>query len=331
MNDNSVWTQLTRLPFLGLYTKVINAAMELDVFSQLSAPITAPALAQANGWDPANTRYLLSALVSVGFLTKEGDAYRNTEEADRYLVKGKPEYLGGFLLFYGLNEGAVPMDVKALVTKGPQQPEQVEQNLDFEQYGKVLREAQRGYRQEELLRLVRALPENKRIHRVLDMGCATGLLGLAVVGDEPERTGVLFDQIPPALIQESVDAAGLTARVEVKTGSFLTDGLGDGYDLILAIGVMLFAKGQLEPFLKKCRDALNPGGVLLVVGEGIEPDQTGPWDMVMGYLPYYLQGADMGVVRDEVAQAAKAAGFTGHEKHTELLCSGTQDVEVFRN
>ena len=330
MEQNSVWNQLTRLPYLGLYTNLINSAMQLDVFSHLTAPITAQALAQAQGWNEANTRYLLSALVSVGFLKKEGDRYQNTPEADRYLVRGTPEYLGGFLLFYGLSEGGVPMDVKALVTKGPQQPEQVDQNLDFEQYGKALREAQLGYRQEELLRIVRALPENKSIRKVLDMGCATGLLGLAVVNDAPERTGVLFDQLPPALIQESVDQAGMNGRIEVKNGNFLTDDLGGGYDLILAIGVMLFAKGQMEPLLKKCYDALNPNGVLLVVGEGIEPDQTGPWDMVLGYLPYYLQGADMGVVRSEVSDAARAAGFTRFEKHTELLCSGTQDIDVIR-
>lgn len=330
MNKNSVWSQLTELPFLGLYTKLINASMQLDVFSPLTTPTTAEALAKANGWNETNTRYLLSALVSIGFLEKNGDTYHNTPEADRYLVKGSPEYLADFLLFYGLNEGTVPMDVKKLVTEGPQQPEAVEQSLDFEQYGNALRGAQRGYRQEEILRIVRSLPENEGIRRVLDIGCATGLLGLAVIGDQAERTGVLFDQIPPSLIEASVAEAGLTGRAEVKNGNFLTDDLGGGYDLILAIGVMLFAKGQMEPLLKKCYDALNPGGVLLVVGEGIAPDQTGPWDMVMGYLPYYFQGMDMGVLKDEVVQAAKAAGFTNFEKRTELLCSGTQDIDILR-
>lgn len=330
MEQNSVWNQLTTLPFLGLYTNLLNTSMELDVFSPLSTPMTAEALAEARGWDKANTRYMLSALVSVGFLKKEGETYQNTPDADRYLVKGKPEYLGGFLLFYGMNEGGVPMDMKKLVAEGPQQPQQMEQALDFEQYGKALREAQLGYRQQEMLGIVRTLPENKTIRCVLDVGCATGLLGLAVIGDEAGRTGVLFDQLPPALIQASVEETGLGARVEVKNGNFLTDDLGSGYDLILGIGIMLFAKGQMAPLLKKFYDALNPGGVLLLVGEGIEPDQTGPWDMVMGYLPYYLQGMDMGVVRDEIVDAAKTVGFTQFEKRTELLCSGTQDIDILR-
>ena len=59
----------------------------------------------------------------------------------RYLVKSSPEYLGGFILFYGQNEGMVPMDVKKLLAEGPQPMPQMEmeQNLDFAQYGQMLR------------------------------------------------------------------------------------------------------------------------------------------------------------------------------------------------
>lgn len=38
-------------------------------------------------------------------------------------------------------------------------------------------------------------------------------------------------------------------------------------------------------------------GVQRVDSEGIAPDYTGPWDMTLGYLPYYMQGMDMGVLK----------------------------------
>ena len=60
---------------------------------------------------------------------------------------------------------------------------EMEQNLDFAQYGQMLRMSEEGYRQQEILRIVRELPENSMIRRVLDVGCAAGLLGLAVIGD----------------------------------------------------------------------------------------------------------------------------------------------------
>lgn len=326
-----VWEQLVRFPFLNLYSRLVHAAMELDVFSHLRARATAKGLADQMGWHEGNTEYMLSALVSIGFLKKEAGAYQNTEETDRYLVKGTAEYLGGFLPFY-MQEGMAPMDVKLLVTKGPQpqQQEAIEQQLDFAAYAQRMRQAQEGYRQQELLRIVRSLPENERIKRVLDLGGATGLLGLAAIGDQTDRTGVLFDRFPQTVVQESISLAGLEGRAESACGDFLSDSIGSGYDLIMAISVMLFAKGRMEKLLKKCYDALNPGGVLLVVGEAIAPDHTDPWDMVMGYLPYYFQGMDMGVLKNEVSDAAMRVGFTKCEKRTERLCSGTQDIDIIR-
>lgn len=102
------------------------------------------------------------------------------------------------------------MDVKLLVTKGPQsqQQEAMEQQLDFASFAQRMRQAQEGYRQQELLRIVRSLPENDQIRRVLDLGGATGLLGLAVIGDRPDRTGVLFDRFPPAVVEESISLIG---------------------------------------------------------------------------------------------------------------------------
>jgi SAM-dependent methyltransferase len=332
MKEIGIWKQLTQLPFLTLYTNLINSAMQMDVFSQLSKKVTAKEVADKMGWNEANTGYFLSALVSVGFVKKEGDFFINSEEAEKYLVKGKPEYLGGFLLYYGMNEGSMPMDVVKLVTEGPQpiQKQAVDQQLDFAQYGALLRQAQEGYREQEILRIVRSLPENGRIRKILDAGCATGLLGLAVIKDMDERKGVLFDQLPKELLWESVEKAKLENRVEVISGNFMNDDLGKNYDMIMAVSVMLFAKGNMEHLMKKFYDALNPGGVLLVVSEGIERDVTGPWDMVMGYLPYYFQGMDLGVKKDEVVEAARRAGFKKFEKRSELLCSGTQDIDIIR-
>ena len=328
MKNLTVWEQLVQLPYLNLYSTLVNAALELDIFSNLTQPVTAGELAAERGWNEANTAHVLGALSSLGFVEQEDGKYRNSGESQRYLVKGGPEYLGGFLLFYGQSEGGVPMDVKKLLREGPQPLPQMEQHLDFSQYGQMLRMSEEGYRQQEILRIVRAIPENGSIRRVLDVGCAAGLLGLAVIGDGPERTGVLFDRIPPQIIQSSMEQAGLADRVQVMQGDFLTDSIGTSYDLILAVSMMVFAKGRMEPVLKKFRDALNPEGVLVVISEGIAADLSGPWDMVTGYLPYSLNGMDIGVKAGEIPEAARRAGFTRIETRMEVLCSGEQDIHI---
>ncbi len=332
MKKLSVYEQLTQLAFLPIYHRLVRAAMELDVFSNLSAPVSAEDLAARKGWNAANTKVLLDSLFSLGFVRKNEDRYVNSEEAERYLVSSSADYASGFLMMY-MQDGLEPLDVAKLVREGPEPSgrQQTQQSLDFVQYGESFRNAQRGCRQQEILRIVRSLPENGRIRKILDIGCNTGLLGLAVIGDSPDRTGVLFDMPPLCpLIDESIKQEGLENRAQSRGGNFLEDDLGSGYDLILAVSVMLFAKGDMEGFLKKLYDALAPGGVAVCIGEGIEKDYSAPWDMIMGYLSFRLQGVDMAVRAGEVEEAAKKAGFTGIEKSTELLCFGTQDIVILR-
>lgn len=332
MKELGTLKQIAQLAYLPIYHELMSGALELDVFSRLDQPISAEDLAAKEGWNKANTEYLLDALYSIGLLRFEDGRFVNTDETSRYLSADSPDYAGGFLLSY-IQEGLVPLDVEKLVKEGPDPSNQaqMDQSLDFTKFGDAFRAAQRGCRQQEVLRIVRSLPENEQIKNVLDIGCNTGLLGLAVVEDRANRRGVLFDMPPLVpLIEESAAQMGLSERVSAKGGNFLTDDLGEGYDLILAISIMLFAKADMPAFLKKLFDALAPGGVVVCVGEGVHPDFCDPWDMVMGYLPYWFQGMDMAVRHGEIESAAKEAGFTAVETRTELLCSGTQDIVILR-
>ncbi len=332
MKEISLYKKLAQLSFLPIYIRLIKGAMELDVFSRLTEPKSAEKVAEEAGWDAGCTAVLLDSLCSVGFIEKADDRYVNTEEGSRYLVSSSPEYAAGFLKMY-MQDGMTPLDVAKLVREGPNPSaaEQMDQSLDFIQYGDSFRAAQRGCRQQEVLRIVRAMPENSGIRKILDIGCNTGLLGLAVINDAPDRTGLLFDMPPLCpLIDESIRQEGLSDRARSMGGNFLTDDLGTDYDLILAVSVMLFAKRDLPSFLKKLYDALAPGGVVLCIGEGIREDGCAPWDMVMGFLSYRFQGMDLAVRAGEIEAAAKAAGFREAETETELLCSGTQDIIILR-
>ena len=327
----SIYEQLTALPYLSAYRRLIEGAIELDVFSQLEEPVTAAALGQRMGWHEGNTLYLLQGLSSIGYVKKSGDTFQNTLDASKYLVKGKPEYMGSVLLFFGSNQGMALEGLAEQVKNGPKPMEQTEQSLDFAAYGAMMREAQSGIRQQELLEIVRSLPENGQIRRVLDLGCGAGMLGIAVVNDAPGRTGVLFDQPPmQPLMEETVALYGMQEKLSVMVGDFTKDDIGTGYDLILCSSIMLFAIMGGPAFFARLRDALNPGGVVLCLNEGLEPDRSGPWDMVLGYLTYNLQGMPMGVIKGQVAEVAGAGGFERIENRTLLLSTGTHDINILR-
>src|SRR5262245_54845989 len=81
-------------------TEALRAAIELDLFTQVAAGgRTAEQLAQACRASPRGVRILADYLTTLGFLQKDGDAYQLTPDAEAFLDRRAPGYLGGTLEF----------------------------------------------------------------------------------------------------------------------------------------------------------------------------------------------------------------------------------------
>ncbi len=327
----TIYEQLTALPYLSTYQQLIQGAIKLDLFSHLETPKTVGDLSRKMNWNEYNTLNLLKGLYSLGYIKRQGDTFCNMPETSNYLVKGKPAYMGEVLTFFCNNQGMNLGDVVQQVKEGPKPMEQTQQTMDFASFGEAMRKAQSGIRQHELLEIVRTLPENKSIRKVLDLGCGAGCFGIAIVQDAPERKGVLFD-LPSMqkLIEETVKISEMQENITVKTGDFLKDEIGSDYDLILCSSIMFLGLAEDAGFFKKLKDALNPGGLVLCLNEGIEPDYSGPWDMILGYMAFNLQGMPMGVIKGQIADTAKTAGFNSIENRGVLLSTGTYDINILR-
>ena len=78
--------------------KVLLSAVELGVFTELTrGPADLPTLTARLGLHPRAARDFLDALVALGMLTRDGGVYANTPEADAFLDRAKPGYVGGLL------------------------------------------------------------------------------------------------------------------------------------------------------------------------------------------------------------------------------------------
>src|SRR4051812_47823277 len=81
-------------------TEALRAAIELDLFTHVAAGRrTAADIAMACKAAPRGVRILADYLTILGFLRKQDDCYELTPDADAFLNRNSPAYLGGVLDF----------------------------------------------------------------------------------------------------------------------------------------------------------------------------------------------------------------------------------------
>ena len=80
-------------------------------------------------WDEGNTFNLLKGLYSLGYLERKGDTFCNMLETAKYLIKGKPAYMGSVLMFFCNNRGMSLGNVAQQVKEGPKPQEKTQQSM----------------------------------------------------------------------------------------------------------------------------------------------------------------------------------------------------------
>ncbi len=151
-----------------------------------------------------------------------------------------------------------------------------------------------------------------RHHRLLDVGGGEGAF-LATVGARvPELDLALYD-LPAVCDRARVrfDQAGLTARMAVFGGDFLTDPLPQGYDIISLVRILHDHDDMPAlALLRAVHAALPQGGTLLVA----EPMAHTPGAEPAGdaYFGFYLLAMGSGRPRgpEEIQAMLQAAGFS---------------------
>lgn len=326
--------------YYPLYTQILLAGIRFEIFSELKETKKPIEIAEKLSLHPENTGRLLDALAAMELLEKKEGLYKNTALSDKHLVKGSDSYLGEYLLeeYRRTNSGMggfESINIVKLVKEGPdngcRNKEGLEAHALFEDYTEMVKRSQRAGRAREIADIVASLPEFGGFKKMLDLGGGPGLIGMAVVQSHPVLKGVIFE-IPAVkkAVEESVKEYGLEGRIEVLTGDYTTDPIGGGYDLVLAIGTLNFAKHALDPVMGKIHAALNPQGVFLCISEGLTAEKTGPGDMVAAWLPSSLKGRDFSLAQGEVSDAALRNGFRSVYKRTMHLIMGEMDVDIAR-
>lgn len=261
-------------------SKTLLTAVEMEIFTDLAKhPGDLASVQGRMGLHPRGARDFLDALVALGFLKRENGIYSNTPEADVFLDKAKPSYIGGILemanhrlfRFWGDLTTAVRTGESQNESKGGHDPFTAlyADPAKLREFLRAMSGVSRGANMTIAKQFSWADYKS-----CADIGTAQGDLVTQITLAHPHLRGIGFDlpEVGP-IFEEYITVNGLADRVSFTGGSFFTDELPKAD--VLLFGHILH-DWDLETklmLLRKAYAALPEGGAVIVYDSIIDDER----------------------------------------------------------
>jgi hypothetical protein len=259
--------------------KTLLTAVELGVFTALAdGPMEYERLRNRTGLHERGARDFLDSLVALGLLQRQDDGcYRNSPEADIYLTRGSPNYVGAQLDHLNTREYPHWMFLtRALQTGNPQfgDPSKSSYSGLYACHGdaEALAQAMGG----STLAIARALATRfpwRDYNTLVDVGSSEGCLPVQIAQFHWHITGGGFDlpAIGP-IFNAYVNNHGLSQRLRFYPGDFRMDPLPAADVLVMGRILHNWDLPTKKMLLAKACAALPAGGALIVYDRLIDDD-----------------------------------------------------------
>ena len=260
---------------------------------------------------PRPTRLLLKACVALGLLRETDSGFAASEEADAYLVPGKPGYLGNAIRYSDNLYDTWGRLEQALREDQPQMPattylgENAGITRDFV-YGMHNRALGVG-------RVLVELVDLTGCNMMLDVGGGPGTYSALLAERYPELHSRVFDL--PGIVAHAADiiaSMGVADRVTTFAGDYTSTPFPGNNDVVLISGVFhRETENGCRQLIEKASDSLVVGGMLVICDVFTDAGSTGPKFATMFALNMLLTAADGGAHADaDVAAWMGQTGFT---------------------
>lgn len=257
---------------LGFWSsKTFLSAIEIGLFTELAkGPASYESLKEKFRLHPRSARDFLDALVALGMLDRNDSVYSNTAEADLFLDRAKPTYIGGVLEmcnarlygFWGtLTEG--------LRTGEPQNEAKTGGDLFETLYSDPARvrqflSAMTGLSLGIGIELAKKFPW-KEYHTFIDVGAAQGGVPVQIALSQEHLMGGNFDlPVVGPVFEEYVASYGLSNRLRFYPGDFFNDPLPSADVIIMGHILHDWNLEEKKMLIDKAYKALPNGGAFIV-------------------------------------------------------------------
>jgi SAM-dependent methyltransferase len=253
------------------------AAVELGLFTAVSNGAgTYEEVAEALDIHPTNAERLMVMLCAAGLLEKLDGRHRNAADVERFLVDGKPGYMGPWITFTkpqwtAWGRLADHLREKDLSVMGAMEDFTVDDARRYHAatYSIGLGAGRRFVRQVDLAGRT----------KIMDIGGGSGAYCIAAAKEHDLIRAVVLDLAPVCEVaRDFIAEHGVEDRVGAQPCDFTRDPFPRDCDIaIMASNLPMYSRDMIASVIAKAHDALLPGGEMHLIGETTNDERTGPW------------------------------------------------------
>jgi SAM-dependent methyltransferase len=303
-------------------SRLIYVAARLGLADLLKGgPRTAAELAERAGVNATALYRMMRTLASYGVFTEgKGGRFKLTPLGTT-LRSDVPASMHGFALFligspvwnawedleYAVKTGLLPFD-HLFGMPFYNYLEQHPENLKI--FGEAMTSLS-GTENPECARVFRPVRQRAAIRTVVDVAGGFGSLLALLLKQNPKLKGVLFD-MPPVIARARQDrhltATGLAGRCTFAGGDMFESVPRGGDAYVLKYILHNWDDDHCVKLLTNCREAMNPGGRILVADAVVPPAETPDWGKLLDIqMMVVVPGKER--TKAEFAALFKRAGF----------------------
>jgi predicted O-methyltransferase YrrM len=257
-------------------SKALLSAVELELFTKLDGGMTGAEIAEALELDERAIPDFPDTLVALELLERDGEGedavYRNTEAGALFLDKASPAYVGGLLEmanarlypFWGdlteaLRTGKPQNEIKH--TGKPMFEELYSDEARLEQFMNAMAGVSAG----PFMALAEKFDFSK-YETLCDAGGATGQLSIIVANRHPHMRCTSLDlPVVEPIASRTIEAAGLSDRVEAVRGDFFADPLPKADVITMGLILHDWNLENKKRLVEAAYEALPDGGAFIAI------------------------------------------------------------------
>ncbi|MBZ5581333.1 MAG: methyltransferase [Acidobacteriia bacterium] len=290
-------------------SRVILTALELDLFTALGDGARPAEAAARTGTDARAVEMLLNTLAAAGLIHKQDGVFRNGPVAARYFAADSADNARPALM-HTAHLWERWSTLTDCVRRGTSVTSR-DMAARGEEWTQAFIAAMHRNASERAGTVVRAVGAGE-VRRMLDVGGGSGAYSIAFAQANPALAADILDLATVAPISQShIGRAGVADRVRVRAGDLRSGKLGEGYDLVFVSAIChMLDEAENRDLLRRCREALAPGGRVVIQDFILEPCKTAPKSAALFALNM-LVGTRAGSTYSEPEYAAwlEDAGF----------------------